>query len=239
MAMPEHTLAGGNPQLDPWLAGHHSSAAVAPTLPVVVVHYSRTPVVQSPGTLVVNSNRVLVRLSRLRQFEPQEPVLLITGQAGDRRAARAVIEGCDHETASLRIDGAWRPFDQRQSRRYDCTVTARILTLSGLWGSRASVVNISRGGLGLTCRDVPPVPAVMVVLGEDDRLSLPCRVTTKRPTEDRTFLLGAKFINFGPARDDVEAEVARASAFELATGLVAFRVPASPERAILEHRRRR
>ncbi len=216
-----------------------TGAVTGPT-PAVVVHHSRSPVVQTPGTLVMVSGRAFITLGCVRQFEPHEPLLLVTGPIGARRVAGAVFEDRDQDTVALRMDGDWRSFDQRKSSRYICNLTASVVTQAGLWETAAKVINISQGGLAFTCLEAPPVPDVVVVLSGDEPIPLPCRVVSKRSDVNRSFVIGAKFMGLGHWNEDVSISEAHTAAFQLATGLTPMEAPApAPEEEILGRRARR
>ena len=236
----EHISSKRFPHQHHVLPASFRSRPVEEITAAVAVHHSRAPVVQTPGALVVTSNRAFLRLGCVRHFEPHEPLLIVTGSTGERKVAGATFEDRDQDTAALRIESDWQAFDQRKSERYICNLTAHVITKAGLWESAARVVNISQGGLAFMCREAPPVPDVVVVLSGDNHLPLPCRVVSKRSVANRGLMIGARFMGLGTGNSESSVTEAHASAFQLATGLTPLQVPPPPEaEEILGRRARR
>ena len=216
---------------------HSFQAGASPEMArAVIIHHSRSPVVQTPVTLVVTSDRAVVRLGCVRRFEPAEPLLIVTGPAGGRRVAGAVFEDSDQDTAALRIESQWHSFDQRQSDRYICDLTARIVTRAGLWESAARVFNVSQGGLAFACHEVPPVPDVVVILNGDDELSLPCRVVSKRRGPHQEVIIGAKFVGLGTGEAALSAVDAHRPTLKLVTDFTQSQAPPPLGARIIAHR---
>jgi hypothetical protein len=123
-------------------------------------------------------------------FEPEDDVMIACGELGQRVAALARFKHLAGSTAVFTRLSSWRAVDTRSYVRYRTNARANIRRKSG--NLRATVVDISLGGLALEVEELPGPARLEVRVGTRHNAPyLPCRVIRQREHDGHTVLHAA------------------------------------------------
>ncbi|MEO9256336.1 MAG: PilZ domain-containing protein [Tepidiformaceae bacterium] len=131
--------------------------------------------------------QITIEMAPAWAFESGDDVILVCGEPGERAAALARFKHAAGANAVFTRLSPWRPIDTRSYVRYRTHARANIRRKTG--NLRASVVDISLGGLALEVDQVPGAARLDVRVGTGHAAPfLSCRIVTQRPVGDRVML---------------------------------------------------
>ena len=157
---------------------------------LVAVRTSQSPPEQFGGRIVTASGLVLAaRFPDGAPFADGEAVMLLSGNLGDRKVARAQWIRTQGDVAVFRLKAPFKPFDARKDGRIPAELRAEVRSVVG--GSRQSglILDVSNGGLAVAVSSRPGGKAIQVVVGANGySATLPCEMMGATTQDEYTIL---------------------------------------------------